>query len=238
MKLILFAGCLLVASISAQPIPPVAPPGYDKKEGELYSWYLGRYANARFQLAEDSLNPLRTVIIGRIGFRLDARNYNSVFNAQGRKWTNVMIQMSTCSIGKMTTKWSTNNLTKPQVVFNAAYSWPLQKGTPATRPAPWDQKLSFPLKGTFIYIHNGSNDLLVDYQFRGGTMANNARWGTSTTGNFPSYSYYLDGPQTNSNQPTFLQAKPSYHGNQTCTDPAHTVGGLMLLDIDRKQYQP
>ncbi|MHC4513518.1 MAG: hypothetical protein ACYTGW_00100 [Planctomycetota bacterium] len=192
-KLSILAAALGLASVAFAQSPPfTTPPGYLTKEGSQlggtgsgYSYYFGRYSNAHFQVADGEMKALGVKVLNAVGFRLDYRSH-STSTAMGRTWTNVTLSLAECDITKMTSTWTKNNITTPTVVHSAAVTWPSQTGNPTTSPAPWDAKLKFPFKG--VYAFTAKNDLLLDYQFRGGKLTNAGSWSGST-----GRSYYLDG---------------------------------------------
>ena len=71
------------------------------------------------------------------------------------------------------TTFSKNFLTTPVQVFSASVTWPKISGNPTTNPATFTSTYAFPFKSPWPY--SGQNDAGLDYQFSGGTMANNAR---------------------------------------------------------------
>jgi len=191
-KLSILAAALSLAGVAFAQAPFTTPTGYLSKEGGKlggsgsgYSYSFGRYADSHYQVADGDMKALGVKVLSAVGFRLDYRSH-STSTAGGRKWTNVTLSLAECDYTKMTSTWTTNALTTPTVMHSAAVAWPSQTGNPTTNPAPWDSQLKFPFKG--VYAFTAKNDLLLDYRFYGGTLANAVAWaGTS------SRSYYLDG---------------------------------------------
>lgn len=180
----------------AQASPPfTTPAGYLTKDGDRigggsgYAYYFGQYANARVQMIDGELKGKGVKIVNAVGYRLEYLRHGSS-TAGARSWTNVTLSVAECSFDAATATFAVNALTTPTVVYNAAASWPGQIGLPPSNPAPWDQKLRFPFSRTYVYADK--NDLLLDYTFSGGTMANSAPWGTNASGSSPSYLYFLD----------------------------------------------
>ena len=181
-----------------------SPPGFETKSGDYYGiGYFGQYTNQRLQSADAQFNQVMS--IKEISYRLDGgRTYaaNSNKGGVGRTWTNVTLHMSECDYNKMTSTFAANPLTTPQKVFDAKMTWQTFVGA-APDPAPWGgQGIKFPFTSTWVYTN--AKDILLEYVFQGGTLANNATW-TGTT-----YArYYLDG--VNSTTYT-LGSKTEYPG--------------------------
>ena len=80
-------------------------------------------------------------------------------------------------------------------MFDAKVTWPTMSGFPIKSPAIWSGlrgALRFPFKSTFQYT--GRSELMLDYVFRGGKLANNGYW----HGQFPAQRHYiLDGEVLN-----------------------------------------
>jgi len=214
-------GALIVLGTTL-PAQAVAPAAYATKEGERHSYYVGGYQNGRFQFAEGGLRG-KIVVIGRIGYRRDVQRNTAPNYCGGRTWSNVKLHFSDCEVSKMTNVWTKNNLTVPKKLFDSKYSWPSYTTATTTTPAPFDQQLSFPLTST--YVSKATKDVLIDFQFSGGTLANNATWGTTSL-----RSYYKDAPDV-PNIPPFNQGTVTYYGNRSCKDTASAYGGLMTADF-------
>ncbi|MHC4854424.1 MAG: hypothetical protein ACYTF5_20680 [Planctomycetota bacterium] len=169
-----------------------SPPGFENAKGQPHSrawgYYLGENSNQRFQAADGQFRK-QVMAIKEISYRLDGgRTYNANVTSAGvgRSWTNVTLHMSECDYSKMTSTFTANPLTTPQKVFDAKMTWQTFVGT-APDPTPWGNKgHKFPFTSTWVYT--GIKDILMEYVFQGGTLANNAAW-TGTT----STRYYLDG---------------------------------------------
>src|SRR5690606_20797659 len=100
-----------------------------------------------------------------------------------RNWTNVLMQVAEGSYANASTTFTANLTTNPKTVFNQAVSW---TGITGTSPSPgvWGAPVRFPFSAPYIYT--GSSDLVLDFTFTGGTLANAASW---TGLNL----YYIDG---------------------------------------------
>lgn len=169
------------------------PPGYLTTEGTQlggtsttgYAYYFGGYSDGRFQQADGEIKALGVQILNSVGYRLDYLSHSSTTGG-GRSWSNVTLSLADCDFTKVTNNFGNNALSTPMVVHNAAVSWPTQTGNPSSRPAPWDKMLQFPFKG--VYPYTARADLLLDFAFQGGTLANALTWGTNSL-----RTYYLDG---------------------------------------------
>ncbi|MHC4515855.1 MAG: hypothetical protein ACYTGW_16985 [Planctomycetota bacterium] len=220
-------GLLLAAPLLAQ----VAPPGYDTKEGETACTIFGAYETGRFQHMEGTLRG-KTSLIRRIGFRLD-NHTPSAFSAMGRTWTDVWVHLCHCDIDKRTASWNQNRLDAPVLMFRAKCSWPTYTKRPPTSPAAFEQALSFPFTSVFVY--RGANDLLVEYWFLGGVMANKAAWKQTSPLPIPIPSilhrYQLDSANTVTSAPLLRQAGVTLYGSNSCLDSAHANPAMVIPDL-------
>ncbi len=213
----------LTTAAAAQPSPAfTTPAGYLTKDGDklgggsAYANYFGIYANARVQMFDGVLKGNGVQVLVSVGYRLDYLGHGSG-TATGRSWTNVKLSVAECDFDRVTANYATNALTTPTVLYNAAASWPTQTGLPSSNPAPWDTMLRFPFSSSYVYVNR--NDLLLDYTFSGGTMANAAAWGTDPSGSSPSHLYYLDAVGWTTSV-TF--GRSVFRTNNTCNDSAWT----------------
>lgn len=180
---------LSAASLSAQ---LTSPPGYLSTEGAGwqgvttygYAYYMGGYADGRFQFMDGDIKQNGTTVLTSIGFRRDDRTYSSTLGV-GRSWTNVHLQLSEGDISQMTRTWTANSTRTPTTVFTGSMSWPTITGASAGSPNPWDPALRTTFSAPYIYTASG--DLLCDWDFSGGTLSNGTTWGTNLR------TYYLDG---------------------------------------------
>ncbi len=169
------------------------PPGYDSTESSgstAYSYLLARYANMRAQVANADLTGKGAKVLTEISFRQDG----SVSSSSGvaRTFTQVTLMMAETKMSSLSSTWALNFLTTPTTVYSAKHSFPDITKQPSGAPNPWDNGgLRFPFTSRFAYT--GSNDLLLDMTMLGGSLANSAAWGTTSTGSSPSFTYYLDG---------------------------------------------
>jgi len=229
-----------------------SPPGYETK-GQVASaswgYRLGQYSNERFQAADGQFRK-SILAVTEISYRLDAgRNYGTgTSGGVGKTWTNVTLHMSECDYDKVTNTFSTNAVTTPQKVFDAKVVWLPQVGVPSGDPVAWGSHgHKFPFTSTWVYT--GIKDILLDYVFTGGTLANNATWTGST-----SKRYYLDG-FTSPNFNVGLQIEYPGGGSQAasyalttppnCMDSAlskanqaarNDIQGIFVYNADRASY--
>ena len=163
-------------------------------EGTGYSAILGSYAEGRFQFVYGALKS-KKLTLKDVAYRLDYRNHLSQLSIS-RTWTKVTLAVSeTANYTLLSPTFSLNVSGPVSVVFNAKASWPTQSGWPLLYPDLWGSirgKLRFVFKMPFKYT--GTNDLMLDYTFRGGQLANGGYWG----GQFPAQRHYvLDGEAVN-----------------------------------------
>ena len=197
------------------------PPGGLKTEGASRGSSFGRYANARHQNI-DNVHKGKAYTITEVAFRLDNWNH-SRFTAMGRTWSNVKLNVAETDFSKATNSWAANvGTATPSTVYNTKADWPTQTGFPIIKPDVWGglaAKLRFPFSKPWVYT--GKNAMLLDYTFSGGSMANNAAWGTTTTGSSPSFSYYLDSEyQSTYSKSSSITRLPATRIN--CNDSAMT----------------
>jgi len=164
------------------------PPGGLTREGSDYAAFFGAYAGARFQQI-DGMHPGRnTTSITQIAFRLDYRDHDAT-TAMGRSWTRITLDISeTTNYREMSYLLGRNITMTPTRVFASQWSWPAQTGFPRSRPDRWGGvtgDLRFPFTKPWVYT--GKDDILVDYVFRGGTLANQGAWSGSNH-----VAFYLD----------------------------------------------
>lgn len=200
----------IAVPLSAQLKTVSSPPGFETMEqadSAGWGYRLGQYQNERFQAADGQFRK-QLLIISEISYRLDAgRNYGTgTSGGGGRSWTRVTLHMAECDYDQVTNTFSTNVLTTPQKVFDAKMTWQAQVGVPSGNPVAWGSHgHKFPFSSGWVY--SGSKDILLDYVFVGGTLANSAAWSGST-----SKRYYLDG----FNAPNFnLGGQTEYPGGGT-----------------------
>ena len=200
-----------------------SPQGFLDREANYNTTFnVGCYSDGRFQQADGTHIGTPMIIKGT-----SMRHSNYIYAAghgEGRSWANVQIQAAECVPANFTTAYSTNFTTTPTLVFSSSVNWPDQVGKPATLPAAW--AMHFPFTGNWSYT--GTNDILLDYTFSGGTLMNNATWGSTT-----SKPYYLDAQ----NNPTYVTVSSGRYGNYGsyggCNDRgvAHVYGAELWSSL-------
>jgi hypothetical protein len=188
------------------------PSGNLSTEGDGYAYYFGGYQNGHFQHCDGEL-PSGVQVLTKVSQRLDYRNHSTT-SASGRSWSGVTLNLSDGDHATMSSTFSTNILSTPSQVFSGTVNFPNQVGNPTSKPAPWNP--TFPFSGA--YIHTGVIDLLLDWQFTGGVLANNAAWGATSR-----KLYYLDGDRF-TNAITYGRNVYRYIGTTTgyCADSSRT----------------
>lgn len=178
----------LGASLFAQ--GGTVPPGYDSVDSagtSAYAYLLGYYQEMRAQISNADLKGKGVVSMKEISFRQDASVSST--SAIDRSWTNVQLQLCETNYASLSTTWTNNFLTTPTQVFSGSHSWPSLTTQPPGSPNPWNNGgLRFPFSPSFIY--SGTNDLLLDFEFVGGTLGNSGAWGPGSSNG---KGYYLDG---------------------------------------------
>jgi len=172
--------CSFGAPILAQSTT-TSPPGHLTTAGSGYSIYLGRYADGRYQVADGELRG-KVLTMSQIDFRLDNRSHTTT-TATGHSWTRVTLDMSDTDVASMSVTYDDNILSTPTRVFDNNMTWPTVTGRPSS--TPWGH-VAFPFTRTWVYT--GRADMLTDFRFSGGTLANRRAW----TGSSNAY-YYFDG---------------------------------------------
>jgi hypothetical protein len=182
MKFNLHAG---VASLAILPflfaVPATAqgattsPSGWDNTEGPGISQLLGGYQESRFQFLDGEVNKLGAKI-SQVDMRLD-KNFG--YDQPARTWQGILLYLAHTNVQKHSTTLSQNPTTTPQLVFISKVSWPKVKNSSVGKPAPWggvNGEYRFPFRTPFTKV--ASKDLLLDFAFRQGALANNAAWNT------------------------------------------------------------
>jgi len=179
----LTAACLILslcAPVLAQSTI-TSPPGYLTTAGSNVSVYLGRYADGRYQVADGELRG-KALTMSQIDFRLDNRSHTTA-TASGRSWSRVTLDMSDTDVAAMSVTYDDNTLSTPTRVFDNKMTWPTVTGRPGS--TPWGH-VAFPF--TRAWVYTGKHDMLTDFRFAGGTLANSRAWTGSSA-----VAYYFDG---------------------------------------------
>lgn len=169
------------------------PPGYETIDpgGSLsYQWDLGRYPQMRAQISNGDLRGKGPVAMKEISFRRAMRVGTNMSVA--RNWSRVRLQLGGTDLGKLTATFSTNFSSTPVTVFDQAHDWPalsLLAQYQASGAYPWNHGgLRFPFATSYVYP--GTQDLLLDMSFQGGTLPNGGTW-PSGSGAFAGLYYPL-----------------------------------------------
>jgi hypothetical protein len=170
--LVVLALCSAAASQGSVISPRQA---YTSAEGESFSTFFGAYGDARHQIADGNQRG-SAVMLKTWSARHDHREYDLNFG-MGRTWRGVQLAMSQCNQPSLTRSFSNNSLATPTLVFSGAVTWPIQLSVPRSWPAPW--RLTFPFAGPWSY--SGRADILADFRFAGGRLANSAAWSRGAT---------------------------------------------------------
>ena len=205
------ATALGLAAVLAGQVNRTAPPGFSTTSSPpgkttrstaigSYSFTFGAYFDEMSQIADGNYKGT-AFSISELNLRRDEQTSFS-YNSIGKTWTDFKLSVGDCDYTKLTNTWSTNYLSTPTVMIAGTLNWP---GSPAmiSIPEPWGDlgkakggcsnsggkttctALKFPFNKPYLYT--GTNDLLWQFQFFGGTLENAQPWG-----NF-NKSYYLDG---------------------------------------------
>lgn len=207
-----------------------SPAGYLTTAGNSYSYYLGRYASGRYQMGDGELKG-KPLAITRIDFRLDPGRTYGIGHGMGRTWSRVTLAMSDTDVGEMTNDWGDNILSTPTRVFDGKMTWATVSGRPSS--TPWGH-VSFPFTSAWVYT--GKNDMLADYVFTHGRLANSGAWAGSA-----SRFYYFD----NLLNRDFVLGPGSYMptASNTCNDSAitrtvgaYTYGHATAFHVNHSTY--
>jgi len=208
-KLILPALTLVLSVPALAQNTTTSPIGLELTNGNYFSYYFGRYAEGRYQVADGELRN-KALSITQIDFRLDARSYGTT-TGTSRTWTRVTVDISEADVERLSQNWVLNATSTPTRVFDSRMTWATVNGRPTSQP--WGH-ISFPFKTAWFY--SGKTDMLRDYWFRGGTLANAVRWSGSA-----SALYYLDGvtnPDSTTGSGTYMPV-----ADTRCNDSAVTL---------------
>ena len=217
-----------VVALLALAVPAVAqsraissPKGYVTKEGEQYSAFFGAYAVSRYQIGDGHQRGSK-LSVTQVSLRHDCWNYDLDHGGLGRSWTRVTLAMAETDLSKFQTTFTLNAVTTPTTMFSGQIKWPTFIGLPKNCPAPLGDgtNLRFPFRSAYVY--GGNNDLLSDFTFEGGTLANGKSWGTSAI------FYYLD----SANQGTKTGMRLRFLGSKSCKDSSQTSAALCRIGAE------
>ena len=165
MNLLQLTGSILLLGASAMAQTLYSPhAAYRLAEGGSRAHLFGTWPDFRCQMADGSLRT-RVATITRISYRPDYAKY---LPAPTRSWSKVTLALSDTNLAKLTNSFSNNPTSTPSTVYAGALSFPSPPGYPATKPAAFS--IQVPFRTPWLY--RGTADLLADYRFSGGTMAN------------------------------------------------------------------
>ena len=174
------------ACLSAQGAPLYSPPDLASREGRSMSFHPGAFAIARYQFL-DGDHIGKTGTLKEIAFRLNDEAY-TVSTGMGHRWSNVTIDLADGDFLKFDRTLQTNLLSTPTLVFSSTVAWPTVAGKPTSRPAQWGGATAayrFPFKTGWLY--SGTKDLVSDWVFTGGTLANNTNFTSQVPYRFDSW---------------------------------------------------
>ncbi len=195
---------VLVLSASAFAQTVYSPDAsFQTNQGRGYAFHLGAYSTGRYQLMDGNLRN-SVSIITNIAYRPDNGRTYDQSSGTGRSFTNVTVHLSDCDIASSTTTLSTNATSTPALAFSGSVTWPTITGVANYTTWP----IAFPCSA---WVSSGTADVMADYQFTGGTLANKHVWTM-----FSSRSYYMDGFYLAS----FAHATTRWEGSrhQACLD--------------------
>jgi len=219
---------LVAASVLVVTVPAVgqsnvlsSPPGYFSKEGEQSSAFFGAYAVQRYQIGDGHLRGKKTTLV-RLSLRHDCWDYDQDHGGLGRTWTQVTLALAETDVSKFQSTFALNQLTTPTAVHSGQVKWPTFTGLPKNCPAPLGDggNLRFPFRTGYVF--SGNNDLLLDFTFQGGTLANSMSWGSAAI------FYYLD----SANQGTKTGMRLRFLGSASCKDSSQTSAALCRIGAE------
>ncbi|MCB9869944.1 MAG: hypothetical protein H6837_08815 [Planctomycetes bacterium] len=230
----LFAAAMLLCSaVSAQAL--YSPAYLQSTEGPLYGYYFGRYNTCTYQMVDGEIRG-QVKSISEIATRLDYRSHTTS-TAMGRTWANVTLKMCDGDYATFTNNLAANRKSSQTTVFSASVTWPTFTGNPLTQPAVFGGTgghYRFPFSSNWLTL--GQKDVLMEFDFKNGTLANNLTWGSTS-----SYYYYHDGYASYSPTSSLSGSRisiPSTRLNNNsagvtfrCNDSAHstTTGSYLYL---------
>ncbi|MCB9869631.1 MAG: hypothetical protein H6837_07220 [Planctomycetes bacterium] len=173
--------------------------------------------------------------ISEVRFRADYRSHTTS-TGPGKSWSNVILSCGKGDFDSFGSTFASNRQSTLTMCFSGSVTWPTLSGNPPTSPDVWGGSTGayrFPF--TTNYAHDGTADLLMEYEFAGGTLANNLAWGTTT-----SRTYYLDSfglatdaalPQTTAYIPSTRLDNNSAGVTTRCNDGEHgtTTSGSYIF---------
>jgi len=195
-----------------------SPTGLLGVEGDVESYLFGAYPSARHMLFDGEFLK-STMLVKEVAMRIDFRASTST-SSMGRTWSDVRLSVGEGDMDNIVPTFSLNPNGAPTRVFSGSITWPTNIGIPTNLPTKWTKL--FPFGTTWHYTDN--KDICLDFDFNGGTLANNAAWATSKI-----YHYFLDAfPST-----PFNEAPQTYFGKSGtkggCIDSAGSLPATNFL---------
>ena len=163
-----FAIAVLAHLTTAQTL--TSPTGYLSFEGPRRSSQFGTLPSFRAQVVDGEYRG-RVLVLKSVGFRQESAPYSSV--NQARSWSSVSLKVADGNFLGMGQTFSANYVSSATTVFSGSVNWP---PTPVVQTVPqqWQAALSFPFRAGKVFT--GNRDILYDWQFSGGRLANNGAW--------------------------------------------------------------
>ena len=166
---------VLIAATATAQLPETVPPGFQSVEALNRTLEFGVYASYRAQIALSFFKG-KTTVVSALQLRQENR---FAFGWSGaRRFSNVTLMAAHTDYARLSTKFA-QNLTTATVVFSSAVSWPSLDHRSTASPAPWGGpggSLVFPFNAK--WKHGGADDMLFDFRFQGGQLANRRLWTT------------------------------------------------------------
>jgi len=208
-RYLVFVPVTLAVAVSApaQTTKVTSPAGYETKAGEQFSTYnICRYPKSRWQLADANYTGKGRKTLKQVTFRLDDNRSYAASSGTGRSWSRVILKASDCEYASVSATFASNPRGTQTTVFSASLNVVTKTGTTTSAAQPFDA-VNLPFATNWVY--SGTNDLLLDFDMSGGTLANNAAW-SSTLG----LAYHLDAIYG----PEFILGGLTTYGSRACVD--------------------
>jgi hypothetical protein len=165
-----------------------SPPFLSTSAGHDLVPLFGYRPSMRYQMVDGELRRNR-VAIKEVALRLNETTGRSPWIVRGRTWSSVVLRIADGNRSTFGKSFSANMSTTPTVVFSRSVTWPTVDVPLSVRVGVWGGKngaYRFPFATPFAY--GGTTDIVVDWTFRGGKLANNYYWGRANP-----YFYFFDG---------------------------------------------
>jgi hypothetical protein len=160
------------------------PAGYLTIEAPGYSIYFGARPSMRCQFFNAEYSGSAKTF-KEVSCRRDGARDASPYHFAGRSWKDVRLTMAEGSYANASSTFSSNLQNRVSQVFSGSVTWPdHSSGGPTSQPHTWANDVRFPFNTPWTY--SGGKDVTLDFQFSGGTLANQQYWTTYRP-------YYVDG---------------------------------------------